>query len=188
VNLIHRRYCRSDGWAFAVQKYMLPWVLKDIDLGDNALEIGPGPGRTTEWLRDHVPHLTAIEIDHALAESLKKRLAGPNLTIVEGDAANMQFADAAFSAAVCMTMLHHVPSPALQDKLVTETFRVLRPGAIFAGCDSTPTLRWRFFHIMDTCVAVDPNGFAARLQAAGFVDATVETNEYHSFRFRARKP
>src|SRR6267143_235620 len=69
VNLIHRRYCRSDGWAFAVQKYMLPWVLKDIDLGDNALEIGPGPGRTTEWLRDHVPHLTAIEIDHALAES-----------------------------------------------------------------------------------------------------------------------
>ncbi len=137
---------------------------------------------------DHVPHLTAVEIDHALAKSLKKRLAGPNLTVVEGDATDMQFADAAFSSAISMTMLHHVPSPALQDKLVAETFRVLRPGAIFAGCDSTPTLRWRLFHIMDTCVAVDRNRFAARLQAAGFVDATVETNEYHSFRFRARKP
>jgi ubiquinone/menaquinone biosynthesis C-methylase UbiE len=100
----------------------------------------------------------------------------------------MQFADATFSGAVCMTMLHHVPSPALQDKLVAETFRVLRPGGTFVGCDSTPTLRWRLFHIMDTCVAVDTNGFAARLQAAGFVDATVETSEYHSFRFRARKP
>jgi SAM-dependent methyltransferase len=100
----------------------------------------------------------------------------------------MQFPDAAFSGAICMTMLHHVPSPKLQDKLLAETFRVLRAGAAFTGCDSTPTLRWRLFHIMDTCVAVDPNGFAARLQAAGFADAAVETNEYHSFRFRARKP
>lgn len=126
---------------------MLPWVLKDVDLGDNALEIGPGPGRTTEWLRGHVPHLTAVEIDRALAESLKKRLAGPHLTVVEGDATDMQFPDAAFSGAICMTMLHHVPSPALQDKLLAETFRVLRAGATFAGCDSTPTLRWRLFHI-----------------------------------------
>lgn len=188
MNLIHRRYCRSDGWATAVQKYMLPWVLKDVDLGDNVLEIGPGPGRTTEWLKERLPHLTAIEIDHPLAEALKKRLEGGNLKVVEGDATKMEFPDATFSGAISMTMLHHVPSPALQDKLVTETFRVLRPGGMFVGCDSTPSLRWRLFHILDTCVAVDPVGFAARLQKAGFTDATVETNEYNSFRFSARKP
>jgi ubiquinone/menaquinone biosynthesis C-methylase UbiE len=188
VNIFHRIYCRSDGWATAVQKWIMPWTLKDIALGDDVLEIGPGPGRTTEKLRESAARLTAIEIDHRLAEALKARLAGSNVTVVEGDATKMPFPDASFSGAVSLTMLHHVPSAALQDKLLAETFRVLRPGAVFAGSDSTPSFRWRVYHIMDTCVAVDPATFAKRLEAAGFADAHVETNEWHSFKFSARKP
>lgn len=188
MNLFHRIYCRSDSWANAVQKWIMPWTLKDIDLGDDVLEIGPGPGRTTEKLREQTARLTAIEIDHKLAESLKKRMSGTNVTVVEGDATAMPFPDNSFSGAVSLTMLHHVPSVELQDRLLAETFRVLKPGAVFAGSDSTPTLRWRLYHIMDTCVAADPATFAARLEAAGFVDAKVERSEYPTFRFAARKP
>jgi ubiquinone/menaquinone biosynthesis C-methylase UbiE len=188
MNLFHRIYCRSDGWATAVQKWIMPWTLKDIDLGDNVLEIGPGPGRTTEKLRGQTAHLTAIEIDHKLAEALKQRMAGSNVTVVEGDATKMPFPDNTFTGAVSLTMLHHVPSAELQDKLLAETFRVLKPGATFAGSDSTPTFRWRIYHIMDTCVAVDPATFAARLEAAGFTNPHVEKNEYPTFRFSARKP
>lgn len=188
MNLFHRIYCRSDSWANAVQKWIMPWTLKDIDLGDDVLEIGPGPGRTTEKLREQTARLTAIEIDHKLAESLKKRMSGTNVTVVEGDATAMPFPDNSFSGAVSLTMLHHVPSVELQDRLLAETFRVLKPGAVFAGSDSTPTLRWRLYHIMDTCIAVDPATFAARLEAAGFVDAKVERSEYPTFRFAARKP
>lgn len=188
MNIVHRIYCRSDAWATALQKWIMPWTLKDIPLGDDVLEIGPGPGRTTEKLRESAARLTAIEIDHKLAEALKARMAGTNVTVVEGDATKMPFPDASFSGAVSLTMLHHVPSAELQDKLLAETFRVLRPGAVFAGSDSTPTFRWRVFHIMDTCVAVDPATFASRLEAAGFVDAHVEKNEYPTFKFSARKP
>ena len=188
MNIFHRIYCRSDGWAAALQKWIMPWTLKDVALGDEVLEIGPGPGRTTEKLRESAARLTAIEIDHKLAEALKARMAGSNVTVVEGDATKMPFPDASFSGAVSLTMLHHVPSAALQDKLLAETFRVLRPGAVFAGSDSTPTFRWRVYHIMDTCVAVDPATFASRLEEAGFVDARVEKNEYPTFKFSARKP
>lgn len=188
MNLFHRIYCRSDGWATAVQKWIMPWALKDVALGDDVLEIGPGPGRTTEVLREQAARLTAIEIDHRLAEKLKARMSGSNVTVVESDATKMPFPDSSFSGAVSLTMLHHVPSAALQDKLLAETFRVLRPGAVFAGSDSTPSFRWRVYHIMDTCVAVDPGTFGSRLEAAGFVDARVETNEWHSFKFSARKP
>jgi 16S rRNA A1518/A1519 N6-dimethyltransferase RsmA/KsgA/DIM1 with predicted DNA glycosylase/AP lyase activity len=52
MNLLHRWYCRSDGWAKIVQEYMLPAILKDVELGDHLLEVGPGPGRTTEWLKE----------------------------------------------------------------------------------------------------------------------------------------
>ncbi len=188
MNLFHRIYCRSDGWAKAVQDWIMPWTLKDISLGDDVLEIGPGPGRTTEKLREQAARLTAIEIDHKLAEALKARMTGSNVTVVEGDATAMPFPDNSFSGAVSLTMLHHVPSAELQDRLLAETFRVLKPGAVFAGSDSTPTFRWRIYHIMDTCVAVDPAAFGSRLEAAGFTEAHVEKSEWPSFRFSARKP
>ncbi|HEV8574816.1 MAG TPA: class I SAM-dependent methyltransferase [Dehalococcoidia bacterium] len=188
MNILHRRYCRSDSWRQAVHHGMLPWVLGEIDLGANVLEIGPGPGVTTDWLRERVPALTCIEIDRKLADALKARLNGTNVTVVEGDATAMPFPDQAFDFAVCFTMLHHVPSRDLQDRLLAETLRVLKPGALFTGSDSTPSLRFRLFHVFDTCVPADPETFAARLEAAGFIDAqVVRQPQYNTFKFSARK-
>ncbi len=188
MNLIHRWYCKSDGWRRGVHHGMLPWVLGEMELGERVLEIGPGPGVTTDWLRERVPHLTCVEIDSALASSLKAHLVGTNVDVVEGDATAMSFPDHSFDTAVCFTMMHHVPSGDLQDKLLAETCRVLKPGGVFTGSDSTPTLRWRLFHVFDTCVAVDPDGFATRLKAAGFADVQVVANpQYPTFKFIARK-
>ncbi|HLE79693.1 MAG TPA: hypothetical protein VJA25_00190, partial [Dehalococcoidia bacterium] len=58
MNLVHRWYCRSDGWRQAVHHGMLPWVLGEQVLGENVLEIGPGPGVTTDWLRERIHRLT----------------------------------------------------------------------------------------------------------------------------------
>ena len=187
MNLFHRYYCKSDTWAAIVRKYIMPDLAAHNELGDNLLEIGPGPGLTTDWLREKIAKVTAIEVDHKLAESLKARLDGTNVTVVEGDATKMPFSDNEFSAAVSLTMLHHVPSAALQDRLFAETFRVLQPGATFCGSDSRPSLRWRIYHLFDTCVAVDPAGLPARLQAAGFTEVHVASEPDH-FSFSAKKP
>ena len=48
----------------------------------------------------------------------------------------MPFADATFSAVVCLTMLHHLPDPELQDRLFAEVHRVLGPGGVFCGSDN----------------------------------------------------
>jgi ubiquinone/menaquinone biosynthesis C-methylase UbiE len=188
MNLLHRRYCRSDAWQRAVHRGMMPWVLRDVGLGDKVLEIGPGPGVTTDWLRERVPALTCVEIDHDLASSLKKRLDGTNVTVVEGDATQMSFPDASFRSAVCFTMLHHVPSRELQDGLLAEAHRVLMPGGLFLGSDSTTSLRFRLFHVFDTCTPVEPEGFARRLEKAGFGEIGIEKRpEYNTFKFRALK-
>ena len=76
-----------------------------------------------------MPQLTALEIDPELADSLSSRLAESNVRVVEGDATDMPFRDSEFSGSVSFTMLHHVPSRELQDKVLRETYRVLRPGS-----------------------------------------------------------
>jgi SAM-dependent methyltransferase len=166
---------------------MLPWVLGDTDLGDDVLEIGPGPGLTTNVLRHRTPRLTAVEVDDELAAALSLRLAKTNVTVLHADATAMPLPDGRFSSAVSFTMLHHVPSAALQDQLLTETHRVLRPGGWFVGSDSTQSLLFRLAHLNDTMVVVDPHTFAARLERAGFAEVKVNSAK-GAFRFRAQRP
>jgi len=187
MNRVHRWYCRSERWRRTVGDRLLPWVLRGVDLGDDVLEIGPGPGLTTDVLRRRVARLTSVEVDARLAASLAARLAGTNVAVLHGDATQLALPDARFSGAIACTMLHHVPSPALQDRLLAEVRRVLRPGGVFAGSDSTTSALFRLVHLGDTLVPVDPGGFAARLEAAGFGDVRVETAG-RSFRFAARRP
>lgn len=187
MNLVHRWLCQSERWKNTVEKFALPWTLDKIDLGANVLEVGPGPGVTTDLLCTRVAHLTCVEIDRALADSLAHRMAGRNVTVLCEDASAMSLGDASFDGAVSFSMLHHVQSPALQDRLLAEVARVLRPGGVFAGSDSVYSTFLRLLHVFDTMVLVDPQTFPKRLEAAGFVDAQVDTNPY-AFRFRARKP
>ena len=187
MNRIHRWLCRSTKWDHEVKENVLPWALAGVDLGQNVLEVGPGPGLTTDVLRTKVERLTAIEIDPALAKSLRQRMQNRNVVVVEGDATAMPFQNAEFSAAVSFTMLHHVPSPKLQDKLLQDVFRVLKPGGVFAGVDSLQSFAMRVLHIGDTLVPIDPKAFPARLALAGFKDIVVETGN-RRFRFQARKP
>ena len=82
-------------------------------------------------------------------------------------------------------MLHHVPSaPALQDRMLAELRRVLRPGGLLAGTDGVETPARRDLHADDDYLPVDPATMADRLAAAGFTGATVEVQE-DRFRFAA---
>ncbi len=178
--------CRSGHWKKVLAE-RVPWVISDSNLGSNVLEVGPGPGLTTDLLKLSVEQLTAVELDGDLAARLRARLARTNVDVVTGDATAMPFPEAHFSGGVSFTMLHHVPSPELQDKLLREVWRVLQPGGTFVGCDSLQSLFMRLIHIGDTLVPIDPDNFGARLQTAGFEVLGIEKSA-GVFRFQARKP
>jgi len=186
MNFLHDWLCRSDRWRKTVEQ-RIPWALRGRDLGPRVLELGPGPGLTTDLLRLSVPHLTTLELDPGLAKSLRFRLRGSNVEVVIGDAIAMPFADEEFSAGVSFTMLHHIPSRDLQDRVLREVWRVLQPGGMFIGSDSLAGWLMRLIHIGDTLVPVDPVTFGARLAAAGFEGVIVEKNS-EAFRFYARRP
>lgn len=185
MNRIHRRLCSSPQWADTVAS-RLPQVLDRGELGSDVLEIGPGYGATTAVLADRYPNLTALEVDERRAAGLRDEFAG-RATVVPGSGAAMPFRDNEFSGVVCFTMLHHVPSRALQDDLFAEACRVLAPGGMFAGSDSQLSLRFRMLHIGDTMVVVDPTTLPDRLARAGFTDLRVEHDPKRTVRFWATK-
>src|SRR6202790_2158769 len=186
MNWFHRQVCRSGRWRRRVKGELLPWVLQGVELGDDVLEIGLGPGVTTDLLRGRTRRLTALEVDAATAAALERRLDGSGVRLVHGDGAAMPFVDGTFSGVVAFTMLHHVPSAALQDRLLAEARRVLRPGGVFAGFDGTDSFRFQLIHLGDTYTPVDPDTFGRRLEAAGLVEVAVERG-WARFRFRATR-
>ena len=157
VNKAHLEFCSSPEWARLVEDELLPWVLDGCELGDDLLEVGPGPGLTTDVLR-----------------ALAARLAGRNVRVIAGDVTRLPFPASRFSAAACLTMLHHIPSPALQDAALAELARVLRPGGTLAGSDGLDTPARRELHVDDVFVPVDPGMLEGRLRAAGFGRARVD--------------
>lgn len=185
MNRLHRWYCQTDHWKQTTYSQVLPWALDGIDLGDEVLEVGPGPGVTTDWLRHRVPRLECLEIDAALADSLRSRLAATNVNVRCGDAAAMPYEEGRFAAVVCFTMMHHIPAPELQDRFFAEACRVLRPGGMFVGVDSLSSVLMRVFHLGDTMTLVDPPTLPARLAAAGFKQVRLDVGASR-FRFSAR--
>ncbi|MFD8749676.1 class I SAM-dependent methyltransferase [Kitasatospora sp. NPDC059577] len=173
MNLNHARVCTSPEWARQLQTSVLPTVTAGAELGTVMLEVGPGPGAATDWLRHRVERLVAVEYEQPAAEALAARFAATNVEVHHGDATALSFPDDTFDSVACFTMLHHVPTPALQNRLLAEVLRVLRPGGVLVGSDSLPGDGLHHFHEGDTYNPVEPAAFLTRLQTLGFVDLTI---------------
>jgi SAM-dependent methyltransferase len=187
MNEAHRTLCSSSEWADALRQYILPWTLEDLDLGGEVVELGPGPGLSTELLAERASRVTAVELDAELAAAASERLgARSSVRVIQGDATATGLPSESADAVVCFTMLHHVPTPALQDAIFAEAHRLLRPGGVFAGSDSVDDPEFRALHEGDICVPVPPETLERRLLDAGFSGVAVETNPW-AVRFRGTR-
>ena len=174
MNSNHARVCPSPEWAAHMHTDVLPVLCAGVDLGTRMLEIGPGPGATADWLRQR-----------GAAAALRRRFAGTNVHIVHGDAGALPFGDGSFDSAGSFTMLHHVPSAALQNRVLAEVLRVLRPGGTLIASDSLASTSLHEFHEGDTYNPLEPASLLPRLQTIGFGAVMVSVDR--GLTFRARK-
>jgi len=186
MNRTHLDYLESAAWAERLRADLLPWIERAAELGDDVLEIGPGPGLTTDLLRERTRRVTAVEIDATLAAKLSERLSSPNVEVVACDAARLEFPTGRFSAVTAFSMLHHVPSAEAQDAVLREACRVLRPGCGFFATDARDLEMIRAGHEGDTFLPLPLDTLVQRLEAAGFRQVDIEVGAYE-IRVSARK-
>jgi len=145
------------------------------------IEVGPGPGASTQWLRHRVRRLVAAEADPAAAARLEEMFAGTNVEVVPSDAAELPFGDGVFDSAGSFTMLHHVPTLEHQQRVLAELIRVLRPGGVLVGSDSVASDELRQFHDGDTYNPIVPARLLAWLQELGCCRITHSVHERLTF-------
>src|SRR5260370_22924903 len=173
VNENHAQLMPSPEWAAHIQDEVLPLATADVEFGADLLELGPGPGAATDWLRRKADRLVAVEQEEEAAARLADRFAGTNVEVVCGDAAALGYPDESFDTVATCTMLHHVPTRARQDKVLAEAFPVLRPGGAFPGSASLPPDGLHPSHHPPTSHHAHPATFLTRLQTVGFTAITL---------------
>lgn len=190
MNRFENWFCASWFWRSVTRRQLLPWILSGSQLGEHVLELGAGPGAATRELSRLAGHVTSLEYGHAFAASLSARMRGANVAnvqVLQGDAAQLPFPDATFSSTIAILVLHHLPSPELQDRAFAEICRVLRPGGVFFAFEIQDGWLHRFGHTRSTFVPVSPGSANSRLHAAGFSRVTVDLRR-GGFRMRALRP
>ena len=117
------------------ERVLLP--LLDLPTGARVLDVGAGNGALTFLLARLRPdlELTGIDLTDAMVAAgneaaVVRGLA--NVRFTQGDALRLPVADASFDAAVCQTLLVHLPDAA---PAVREMSRVLRPGGSFLAAE-----------------------------------------------------
>ena len=177
MNENHAILCASRDWAEHLESDVLAPLVAGVDLGEEMLELGPGPGAATRWLRHRVKRLVALELEATAAARLADELAGSNVSVEVGDCTCAPFPDETFDSVGAFTMLHHLPTQALQFAAITEALRLLRPGGVLLGADSLASQELHAFHEGDTYNPIDPARLLVFLQAAGFARVTLTVGQ-----------
>jgi len=89
------------------------------------LEIGPGSGIVTDWLRREGVRVTTLDMDPAVRAD------------VHGVATDLPFGAGAFDAVLCAQVLEHMPFAEV-DAALAEFARVARLGVVVSVPDATP--------------------------------------------------
>jgi ubiquinone/menaquinone biosynthesis C-methylase UbiE len=121
--------------------------------GGTVLEIGCGRGAGIEVIlrQFDAAHVCGIDLDLLQVERARKRLQGKypgHVTLMQGNAERLSFANASFDAVFDFGALHHVPD---WQKGIAEIRRVLKPGGTFFFEEVTRAAleRWIYRRFLD---------------------------------------
>jgi SAM-dependent methyltransferase len=169
-----------------------PTALADLQPGEVVLDLGSGGGIDVLLSARRVgPTGKAYGLDMtdemlALARENQEKAGLTNVEFLKGEIETIPLADASVDVVISNCVINLSTD---KDRVLAEAFRVLRPGGRFAvsdvvfqgEMDLVPDALLRDVEAWSGCIAgaLEERDYLARLERAGFADASVEvTNVY----------
>ncbi len=119
-----------------------PTVFRELRLNSAArvLDYGCGPGKVAfRVAAEFGAEVTAVDISEAMLGIARQRRRHPRISYHEVASGRLGFlADASFDAAMSCYVFINIGDPAEIRRIVSEVFRVLRPGGRYAVLDTNP--------------------------------------------------
>ncbi len=148
----------AGAYAQFMGRYSAPLAAEFLRLvdprpGQNALDVGCGPGVLTELLADRLGAAAVCAIDPSEPFVLALRGRRPGVDVRHGGAEHLPFADDSFDLALAQLVVHFMADPVAG---LREMRRVTRSGGLVAASvwdyenDRSPTsVFWRAFQQLD---------------------------------------
>ncbi len=122
------------GQNFLVDEGIIESIVRGIapQRGDTVIEIGPGLSALTKPLSQLLNHLTVVEIDRDLAGRLRRQYSENQLTVLEGDALQVDFGALGSKLRIVGNLPYNISSPLLfhlidyADSVVDQHFMLQR--------------------------------------------------------------
>ena len=113
----------------SITRQSIDALLDDANVGEGSrvLDVATGPGHVAAAAQERGAAVAALDFSAAQVRIAKGRY--PGIAFIEGDAANLPYADGRFDAVVCGFGINHFPDPA---GFLRQAHRVLRRGARLA--------------------------------------------------------
>ena len=133
-NRISSEYAATRDRSWPSGECMKDWLKDNIESGMKILDLGCGAGQLVEVLHQTGKKLDYIGVDissELLAEawnSFGSQYHNVNCKWLEGDMENLELDDEAFDIVCVIASLHHVPSVASRDFVISELYSWLKPG------------------------------------------------------------
>lgn len=147
--------------------------------GDDAVDIGCGPGRLVRVLGSRVGprgSVTGIDPSASAVAYNRARDVHPNHSYIQAPAQELPLPDSSVDVVTCTFVMHHIPER-YRETAIAEMWRVLRPGGrlLLADTRPTPWVRWLFGRSArgndaDPLGEVDIRRYTPVLRAARFAD------------------
>jgi ubiquinone/menaquinone biosynthesis C-methylase UbiE len=152
------------------------------------LDLGCGTGRSLQGLAGRQSNPTCYGLDFSKGMLAQARQFDPSYRLVNASAPLPPFADSSFDLVFCVHAFHHFPDA---NQVVDNTYRMLRPGGVFAIVNFDPhqCRDWYVYDYFDGVLDTDLQRFhrvadkETMLHQAGFRDVQSPMVEHISETF-----